>query len=157
MECWRSSQPLPCDLFFDEFTDLLERTTIYSIVLLTGYVNIHLDSTSCLSSVKFISIRLGRGFWQQVTNSTRKTGHLQTFCMLPHLVWKQQLPKWHSDQCFISMSAAFSTTKRRRQPTIRRHGRLTDIDPWEIRFRDLPCHPQANNKQMVTDERKMSM
>ena len=64
------------DLFFDEFSDLLERTSTYaSLLLIIGDSNIHLNVTSDSATVKFHDILVQHSLVQHVTGSTHRSGH----------------------------------------------------------------------------------
>jgi hypothetical protein len=54
---YRPGSAAVSDLFFDEFSDLLERTSKYaSSLIIAGDLNIHLDVTSDSATVKLLDI-----------------------------------------------------------------------------------------------------
>lgn len=64
------------DLFFDEFSDLLERTSMYASSLITaGDLNIHFDVTSDSATIKFLDILDQHSLVQQVIGATHRAGH----------------------------------------------------------------------------------
>ena len=64
------------ELFFDEFSDLLERTSMYaSSLIIVGDLNIHLDVTSGSATVKFLDILDQLSLVQHVIGATHRVGH----------------------------------------------------------------------------------
>jgi len=62
--------------FFDEFSDLLERASVYaSSLIVAGDINIHLDELTDLKTIKFIEILDSHGLVQHVTGATHRAGH----------------------------------------------------------------------------------
>jgi len=64
------------ELFFDEFSELLDRTATYaSSLVIAGDINIHLDISTDHSTVKFNDILDLHGLIQHVTGPTQVAGH----------------------------------------------------------------------------------
>jgi len=62
--------------FFDEFSDLLERASVYaSSLIVVGDNNIYLDEITDLKTIKFIEILFSHGLVQHVTGATHRAGH----------------------------------------------------------------------------------
>ncbi|HSN22814.1 MAG TPA: endonuclease/exonuclease/phosphatase family protein [Methylomicrobium sp.] len=64
------------DNFFEDLSDLLERTSSYKSLLKMGDINIHLDKPSDAHTVKFQSVLSVFGLSQQVQSPTHQHGHL---------------------------------------------------------------------------------
>ena len=64
------------ELFFDEFSDHLERTSTYaSSLIIVGDLNIHLDVTSDSAAVMFLNIIDQHSLVQHVIGATHRAGH----------------------------------------------------------------------------------
>jgi hypothetical protein len=62
--------------FFDDFSDLLERASIYaSSLIVAGDINIHLDETTDLKTINLFEILDSHGLVQHVTGATHRAGH----------------------------------------------------------------------------------
>jgi hypothetical protein len=62
--------------FFDEFADLLERSSAYaSSLMVAGDVNIHLDDTTDPMTIKFSDILESQNLVQHVSGATHNAGH----------------------------------------------------------------------------------
>jgi Endonuclease-reverse transcriptase len=62
--------------FFDEFSDLFERASVYaSSLIVAGDVNIHMDEITDPKTIKFIEILDSHGLVQHVTGATHRAGH----------------------------------------------------------------------------------
>ena len=63
-------------LFFDEFSDLLERSSVYaSSLLVAGDVNIHLDVATDPATVRFLDILDSFDLAQHLSGATHRAGH----------------------------------------------------------------------------------
>ena len=64
------------DLFFSEFSDLLEHSATYAASLvIAGDVNIHLDDSTDNASIKFQDVLSAHGLVQHVSGATHRSGH----------------------------------------------------------------------------------
>ena len=73
---YRPGSAAVLELFFDEFSDLLERTSTYaSSLIIAGDLNIHLDVTSDSATVKFFDILDHHSLVQHVIGATHHAGH----------------------------------------------------------------------------------
>jgi len=68
------SQPVTNE-FFDEFTDVLERCSLYARCVVVGDINLHLDDTRSAHAIKFRSILNDFGMVDRVCQPTHKDGH----------------------------------------------------------------------------------
>ena len=94
------------DAFFDEFTNLLERTGSYRSIVILGDINIHLDIISDSNTVKFNNLLSTFGLCQHVTTATHKGNHiLDVLVTRSDTVVKSvrvSLPMLLSDHSFIA-------------------------------------------------------
>ena len=65
------------DLFFDEFTDLLERTEVRaSPVIIAGDLDVHLDTVGDTAAAKLLHILDMHGLTQHIAQPTHVHGHV---------------------------------------------------------------------------------
>jgi len=73
------------DVFFDELSDLLERTSTFaSSLIIAGDLNIHLDVTSDSVTVKFLDILDQHSVVQHVIGATHHAGHCHSVLITTH-------------------------------------------------------------------------
>ena len=73
---YRSGSAAVSELFFDKFSDLLERISTYaSSLIIVGNLNIHLDVTSDSATVKFLDILNQHNLVQHVIGAIHRAGH----------------------------------------------------------------------------------
>ena len=72
---YRPGSASACDDFFDDFADLLERISMYSNLLIIGYINLHLDVRSDPHTIKFQQLLDAHDLSQHVVGATHTLSH----------------------------------------------------------------------------------
>lgn len=149
---YRPGSKATSSLFFEEFSDLLERSSVYaSSLIIIGDLNIHLDIATDPSTVKFRDILDSQGLVQHVAGATHRAGHC-----LDVIITRQELcvrsvsvkPPMLSDHCTIIarldllVPQDHSNVRR-----VRRSWRQFDFDSFidDLRRSTLVCDSAADN------------
>jgi len=73
---YRPGSSVVTNAFFDDFADVLERTSTFACPLvILGDINIHVDNVDDQDTVKFLTILDSHGLTQHVSSATQSLGH----------------------------------------------------------------------------------
>jgi len=72
---YRPGSTAACDYFFDSFTDLLERISMYSNLLIISDINLHLYVRSDPHAIKFQQLLEANDLSQHVVGATHRLSH----------------------------------------------------------------------------------
>ena len=146
------SQPVTNE-FFDELTDVLERSSLYARCVIVGDINLHLDDAKSAHATKFRSVLNDFGMVDHVCQPTHKDGHqLDVFISRhdhPVSALRVDPPEMLSDHSLIVATfktvSVFQNAVQRPRVT-RRRWRQLNVDDFasDLQQSELVNNPSAD-------------
>lgn len=153
---YRPGSALASAQFFDEFSDLLERASVYaSSLMIAGDVNIHLDDISDSKTIKFNDILDSHGLIQHVADATHRAGHCldvlitrRELCVLSVVVDSPTFSDHGTIVAQVDLRVPQDHTRKR---TVRRCWRQFDLDRFTEDLEKSPLVCNSTKDDDVND------